>query len=253
MSDAGPVPRAQVAGVFGAPITLITDGVTVPGRDGAAAVRDAARLHGCIAEALSAVAGGTIAVQLRNRELSGGELWRVAMGLRALTAQHGAMLVINDRLDVALAVEADGVHLPGHGLAVGAVRARVGDALGITAAAHSIAEAQAQAAAGADAVLFSPIWPTPSKPPRVGAGDPAARPPGGGDAEVVPLGMAALADAVRRVPCRVVALGGVDSVARAGACAQVGAGVACVRGLFLGDDVQATVRAFVAAITSSDG
>ena len=58
-----------------------------------------------------ALEGGVRAVQLREKDLSSGKLFRLAEELRRLTSEYDARLIINDRLDIALAVEADGVHV----------------------------------------------------------------------------------------------------------------------------------------------
>lgn len=146
------------------------------------------------------------------------------------------MLFINDRIDVALAVDADGVHLPGQGLPAHIARRFVGERLVLCAAAHSLAEARMLARAGADAVTLSPIWPTPSKPPL-------AVDKGG----VGPLGLGPLSQAVQQLSVPVFALGGIDRVERVIACAAVGARVACLRALLSldADTARAQAIAFV--------
>ena len=69
---------------------------------------------------------GLRAVQLREKDLPARDLLRLATELRELTARHQARFVVNDRLDVALAVAADGVHLPAAGLPPAVARALVG-------------------------------------------------------------------------------------------------------------------------------
>ena len=61
---------------------------------------------------LAAAPPGRICVQLREKDLDGGALLALARRARAVTARHDAALLVNDRLDVALAADADGVHLP---------------------------------------------------------------------------------------------------------------------------------------------
>ncbi len=70
-----------------------------------------------------ALAAGAPAIQLRDKQASAGELLKQAVALRELTARHNALLFINDRLDVALAARADGVHLGPADLPIGAARA----------------------------------------------------------------------------------------------------------------------------------
>src|SRR5258705_6290915 len=70
----------------------------------------------------TALAAGIDAVQLRDRTAAGGALLPAAMTLRASTRRHGARLLVNDRLDVALAADADGVHLPARSVTVAHAR-----------------------------------------------------------------------------------------------------------------------------------
>ena len=72
-------------------------------------VADVASRREVIATALAA---GADTIQLRDRRVSSGALLAAAQALRALTREHGAVLLVNDRIDVALTVAADGIHLP---------------------------------------------------------------------------------------------------------------------------------------------
>lgn len=207
---------------------LITDGKTYPEE----------RLE----QALLGAPAGSVAVQLRNRTLGGAALLRLAERLRVLTKLFSAPFFVNDRLDVALAAGADGVHLPGQGLSPLEVRNLVGDRLHICAATHSIAEAQKRVAQGADFVTFGPIWPTPSKPD-----DPSIPL----ESRVVPVGIEVLAAAVSALPVPVFALGGIDTVERAEECAAVGARLACLRAILGDDDPKAATASFVDAIRRS--
>lgn len=116
-----------------------------------------------------ALKGGVRAVQLREKDLSSKELFELARRVRDLTAHYNALLFINDRMDVAMAVGADGVHLGGHSMPVGVVREMVGRNLLIGASTHSIEELDVARAGGADFVTFGPVYYTPSKAPY---GDP---------------------------------------------------------------------------------
>ena len=77
----------------------------------------------------AALQGGVKAVQLREKDLSAAELLPIARQLRDLTRRYSARLLINDHIDLALAVHADGVHLGGHSLPTDLVRQRVGPAV----------------------------------------------------------------------------------------------------------------------------
>ncbi|CAH2029860.1 thiamine phosphate synthase [Trichlorobacter ammonificans] len=110
----------------------------------------------------AALAGGVRTVQLREKDLPPAELYDLAWELRELTARFDARLLINDRIDVALAVEADGVHLGINSLPVTAAR-RIAPDLLIGYSSHGVGEAAAALAKGADFVTFGPVFPTPSK------------------------------------------------------------------------------------------
>ncbi len=109
----------------------------------------------------AALDGGVRAVQLREKDLEGRELYTLAEQLRALTLRYQAHLLINDRLDVALAVEADGVHLGQHSFAVEDARRLLGDGKLIGVSTHS--QPEITAAQGADFMIFGPVYDTPSK------------------------------------------------------------------------------------------
>ena len=115
------------------------------------------------------IAGGVQVVQLREKETSAGELYELAQQLRYVTEER-ALLLVNDRIDVALAVGADGVHLPGDGLPVAAARRLLGEDKLIGCSVHSVASAAQCAQAGADFVHVGTIYATDSKPGRAPAG-----------------------------------------------------------------------------------
>lgn len=233
-------------------VLLITDGIHLPATS---AEPSPERVLLRLATVLASVPPGSIAVQLRNRELAGGALYALAGRLRELTSRYAAPLLINDRIDIALLVGADGVHLPGHGVPVQSARPLVGPTRFICAAAHSLAEARMLVLAGADAITLSPIWPTPSKPAR-----PAKKKASQSTvaSDVTPLGPAILAQAMaglgRPFGVSIFALGGIDSLSRVGECARLGAQVACLRALLSGDgeddELSARAAAFVAAASS---
>ena len=110
----------------------------------------------------AALSGGVRAVQLREKDLPTAELYDLAWEMRALTSRYDARLLINERIDVALAVEADGVQLGINSLPVTAAR-RIAPDLLIGYSSHGVGEAVAAIAKGADFVTFGPIFHTPSK------------------------------------------------------------------------------------------
>jgi thiamine-phosphate pyrophosphorylase len=168
-----------------------------------------ARLAGL--RALSASARGRFAVQLRDPALSGRALFALGARLREATRALGAALIVNDRLDLALALGADGVHLGRRSVTVAVARALLPPGTWISVACHAVADVAQAAADGADAAVLSPIFASPGKGP--------------------PLGRGALREARAAVGegIQLVALGGVDA-ANAGDCLAAGAGaVAAIR------------------------
>lgn len=110
-----------------------------------------------------ALDGGVKAVQLREKDLSVADLFRLAADMRRLTADYGARLIINDRPDMALAVGADGVHIGISSMPVAVARRILGDDKIIGYSAHAIDEAERAQADGTDFVTFGPVYATPSK------------------------------------------------------------------------------------------
>jgi thiamine-phosphate pyrophosphorylase len=153
----------------------------------------------------AALQGGVDAVQLREKNLPAAELFSLACTLRELCRRYGARLLINDRVDVALAAKADGVHLPVNSFTPADARRLLGPGALIGTSTHSLAEARAAADGGADFIVFGPLFDTPSK-----------RPFGS------PVGLPALAEVTRSVSLPVLAIGGmtaqrVEAVRRHGA------------------------------------
>jgi thiamine-phosphate pyrophosphorylase len=109
------------------------------------------------------LAAGVRLVQMREKELGGLALYELAREFRQRTAAAGALLIIDDRLDIALASGADGVHLGQEDLPVRAARS-IAPELIIGASTHSLEEALAAEAAGASYVNIGPIFATPTKP-----------------------------------------------------------------------------------------
>jgi thiamine-phosphate pyrophosphorylase len=171
--------------------------VTEPHRGSAELVRAVA----------SALDGGVDWVQLRNKSASAASIYAEAAQLLMATRQRGAQLSVNDRLDVALAVGVDGVHLAGQSLPVGAaVRLAAGRIL-VGRSVHALDEAVAAAAAGVDYLTFGHVFPTATHP------------------GVPPRGLAELRAIVEAVNVPVLAIGGVsvdnlDEVLRTG-CAGI--------------------------------
>lgn len=178
----------------------------------------------------AALQGGVNAVQLREKDLPARELYELACKLRERCREYGARLLINDRIDVALGVRADGVHLPVTSFAPVDARRLLGPEALIGASAHTVAEARAAAAGGADFIVFGPVFDTPSK-----------REFG------MPVGLEALAAVTRALSIPVLAIGGVTAE-RVKAVRQHGArGVAVVSAILQAADPRAAAQRLVGA------
>lgn len=110
-----------------------------------------------------ALQGGIQAVQLREKDLSGRELFELAMEMRRITSRYNALLFINDRIDIALAVEADGVHLGSESIPLYKARALLGANRFIGVSCHNQVSARNAQEMGADFITFGPLFFTPSK------------------------------------------------------------------------------------------
>ena len=179
----------------------------------------------------SCLAAGLKAVQLREKDMAVRDLLGLAHVLRDSTRRHGAKLLINDRADVALAVGADGVQRAGTSLPVSALRAISPPGFLIGASVHEIDEARAAESAGADFLLFGPVYDTPSKR-QYGP----------------PQGLAALGQVSSAVKTPVFGVGGITpervvEVMRAGA-----AGVAVIGAILAAGRPADAVKAFLDAL-----
>ena len=178
----------------------------------------------------TAVRAGVDVVQLREKSLSAASLLDEARALREITAREGALLVVNDRPDVALLSRADGVHLGQEDLAVGETRAVVGDDLIIGVSTHSVEQARKAQREGADYIGAGPVFPTATKDagPAIG-----------------PEGLERILAAVD-VPA--FAIGGIGPRNAHEVAARGAARVAVSSAILGSDDVQAAVRALRRAL-----
>ncbi len=110
----------------------------------------------------AAMAGGVRLIQLREKDMPLPNLLQIARKIRSHTLKFGALLIINDRLDVAMAVGADGVHLGQFDLPIATAR-RLAPGLIIGASTHSLAEARSAVRAGASYINIGPLFPTQTK------------------------------------------------------------------------------------------
>ena len=128
-----------------------------------------------LGEFLDAILGaGVDVVQLREKESEAGDLLRWGETFREAAERHGALFIVNDRPDVAFALDADGVHLGQHDLPPRIAREILGDDAIIGLSTHSPGQWDA-AAPEADYLCIGPVWETPTKPGRPAAGIDAVR------------------------------------------------------------------------------
>jgi thiamine-phosphate pyrophosphorylase len=119
----------------------------------------------------AALEGGANVIQLRKKTMPMLEQYRLALALRILTREHEALLIINDHADLAIAADADGVHLGQDDLPPDAVRALPGfEGRLIGRSTHSLAQAQLAVHEGVDYVAVGPVFPTPTKEGRPAVG-----------------------------------------------------------------------------------
>lgn len=168
-----------------------------------------------------ALQGGVRAIQLREKGLPVRELLSLAQEVRSTSKEFGAKLFINDRVDIAVAVEADGVHLGRQSMPASAVRKIVGPDMLIGVSTHNVREAEEAEKEGADFITYGPVFETPSKT-RYGP----------------PVGIYSLKMAKKNVHIPVFALGGVKSgiineIFNAGAD-----GVAVISAIFGADNIK---------------
>jgi len=192
---------------------------------GTAGTRDLVRLTD------QAIRGGADAIQFRAKQASTKTLLREAARLLEVTQSARIPLIINDRVDIAAAVGASGVHLGQDDLPIAAARRLLGPQKIIGKSTHSLAEATAASREGADYLAVGPIYPTPTKP------------------EYPCVGLGLIGQVKQHVRTPIVVIGGVDrdrlpEVLMAGAAC-----VAVVRAVCGADDPEAAARTLKQTLT----
>ena len=175
--------------------------------------------------ASSAIRGGADVIQLRDKSASAKQLIEAASRLLPLTRAAGIPLMINDRADIARSVDADGVHLGEEDLPLKDARDLLGAGRIIGKSTHSLEQALAAQAEGADYIGVGPIFPTPTKP------------------DYRSVGTALISQVASRMRAPIVCIGGIngsnlEQVLEAGACC-----VAVVRAVCGAADPEAAARA----------
>jgi len=184
-----------------------------------------------VEQALAACAGGAAVVQLRAKHATDRATLAWGRAIRAATREAGLRFVVNDRFDLALALEADAVHLGQHDLPPTRVPAPARTRLAIGRSTHTREQLTATVAEPVDYVAFGPVFASGSKVP-----------------EYPPRGIAALEDAAARAaPRPLIAIGGIDRARVAGLRRAGAAGFAVIAAAAAADDPEAAVRALAAA------
>ncbi|MGH9392212.1 MAG: thiamine phosphate synthase [Vicinamibacteria bacterium] len=143
--------------------------------------------------ARAAIRGEALNLQLRAKDLDDAEFKKIAAAIRKETLHIGVNLILNDRLEIALEIKADGVHLGPNDAPIAEARKILGPQAIIGATAHGVEEALAAERAGASYVGLGPIFKTNSK-----------------EAPAEPIGLGALRDAKARLGIPVIAIGGIN-------------------------------------------
>jgi thiamine-phosphate diphosphorylase len=179
----------------------------------------------------AAIRGGVTIVQYRQKQATTLRMIQEAGELCRLCRAAGVPFIVNDRVDVALAVNADGVHVGQDDMPAALARRLIGRGKILGVSAGSATEARAAVEDGADYIGASPVFATPTKPDA---------PP--------PLGIEGLRSVCGDVVIPVVAIGGMNA-GNAAAMMQAGAaGIAVVSAIVAADDVESAARALRALV-----
>lgn len=183
------------------------------------------------AEALLEAGRSGLAFHVRGPHTEAARVYEIVTALGPAARRSGALLVVNDRVDVALAAEVGAVHLGARSLSVAETRRLVGPETKIGRSTHDPSEVRDGALSGVDFLFFGNVWETPSHPDRPGLG---------------PAALREAAEAAGEVP--VVAIGGVD-LGRAPSVLDAGAhGVAVLRGVWGAEEPRRALRDYISAL-----
>lgn len=197
--------------------------------------RAVARGRDLIHIAEAAIAGGADVLQLRDKTAGTASLIDQARTVLAIARRSGIPLIINDRPDVALTIDADGVHLGQDDLPIAAARRLLGPHQLIGRSTHSLEQALEAERQGADYLGIGPVFATPTKP------------------DYIPVGLQLIEHVAAHLRTPWVAIGGIDAsnveyVVDAGARC-----VAVVRAVIGADDPQAVTRQLKTALAAATG
>lgn len=182
----------------------------------------------------AAYRGGADIVQLRGKGLRDAELYRLGLRFRKIADRFRKLFFINDRIDLALAVGADGVHLGQEDLPIKEVRKICAPArIFIGKSTHSLSQALQAQKEGADYIGVGPIFETPTKP------------------AYQPVGLELIREVRRRISTPFVCIGGIDKTNIREVVQAGGLRVAVVRAVFGARDVERATRTLLNVIAGS--
>ncbi|MCS7282230.1 MAG: thiamine phosphate synthase [Anaerolineae bacterium] len=173
----------------------------------------------------AAIAGGATVVQYREKEGTTRRMIEEARALRELTRQAGVLFIVNDRVDIALAVDADGVHVGQDDMPASLARKLMGPGKIVGVSVDNLEQALQAERDGADYVGAGPIFATPTKPDAA-----------------PPIGLEGLAEICRGVSIPVIAIGGINAENAGTVIAAGAAGIAVVSAVVAAPDVEAAAR-----------
>lgn len=178
-----------------------------------------------------ALKGGVNTIQLREKDLPTKDIYSMACELRAITHDLNASLIINDRVDIVLAANADGVHLGWQSMPVNRVRGLIGFERRIGISAHTLQEALQAQDSGADYITYGPVFKTPSK-----------------EGILEPTGTEAIRELKEKIKIPIIALGGINVDNAERVMASGADGIAVVSGILKSDNPENTAQSLYSTI-----
>lgn len=175
-----------------------------------------------------ALRGGAASFLLREKRMGGAALFAMATEARERTRRAGALFLLSERIDVAIAADGDGVHLPERSFTAKEARSLLAPGAIVGRSVHDLEGALAAERDGADYLLLGPLFPTPGK-------------------ERFALGLEKAAPLRERISIPVIAVGGVDPSRAEGLAAAGFDGVAAIRAIAAAPDPEAAARSILEA------
>ncbi len=184
--------------------------------------------------AKQALKGGAAIIQLRHKHASGNQLFLWAVEICKLCHEHHALCIINDRVDIAMASKADGVHLGQQDMPIAAARQLLGEHRIIGISASSLHEAMQAENDGADYIGFGHIFPTSSK-----------------EKDYSPLGPETLRQATALLSLPIIAIGGINHENAASLISCGASGVAVISAISRAQDPALATQKLLSSINRS--